>query len=433
MNDTIHDTPAEDRSTSRALVPVDPAVASDAPVEQASAPVPVVRVPGPPDTNPAMVYLAAKASAAGRRGLVRSLGRAAEILTGGLRLQRLVVDWREVGYQHVAALRAVLLEQAAANPPTIKPATINHTLAAVRGTMREAFNLGQIDADTLARINGVKNVKATRLPAGRHLEAGEIIRLFDACGDTPVGARDAAMLALLYGCGLRRSEAVAVQLADYDAGAVTIRHGKGDKERVVYCQPAGQAAVDAWIARRGSWPGALLCPLVKGGHVEQRAMTPQAVLMRLRFLAKRAKVKQFSPHDLRRTFVGAMLAAGADISSVQQLAGHAAVSTTARYDRRPEDDAKRKAAALLPLPYSRRRSCRWRTSPRRRRTRNPRPTHQVEATAASEPGERGTRGRRARPRPVRYHRRLRLDPSPYAGWPTGRRRPMVSLSTAVAF
>ena len=343
MNDTIHDTPAEERATCRALVPVDPA-ASDAPVVQASAPVPVMRGPGPSDTNPAMVYLAAKASAAGRRGLERSLARAAEILTGGLASSALVVNWAEVRYQHVMALSAVLQEQLA-------PATCNHTLAAVRGTMREAFNLGLIDADTLARISGVKNVKATRLPTGRHLEAGEIIRLFDACGDTPVGARDAAMLALLYGCGLRRSEAVAVQLADYDAGAVTIRHGKGDRERVVYCQPAGQEAVDAWIVRRGRWPGALLCPLVKGGHVEQRAMTAQAVLMRLRFLARRAKVKQFSPHDLRRTFVGAMLAAGADISSVQQLAGHAAVSTTARYDRRPED-AKRKAAALLPLPYS---------------------------------------------------------------------------------
>ncbi|MDE0229264.1 MAG: tyrosine-type recombinase/integrase, partial [Spirochaetaceae bacterium] len=270
MNDTIHDTPAEDRPTCRALVPVEPAANDAPPVEQASASVPVVRAPGPHDTNPAMVYLANKASAAGRRGLVRSLDRAAEILTGGLSKSALTVNWAEVRYQHVAALRAVLLEQAAANPPTIKAATINHTLAAVRGTMREAFNLRQIDADTLARINNVKNVKATRLPAGRHLDAGEIIRLFYACGDTPVGARDAAMLALLYGCGLRRSEAVAVQLADYDAGAVTIRHGKGDKERMVYCQPAGKEAVDAWIARRGPWPGALLCPLVKGGHVKQR-------------------------------------------------------------------------------------------------------------------------------------------------------------------
>ena len=342
MNDTTHDPPPE----SRALVPVDPGATTGAaaPVPQPAAPVPVVTVPGPPDTNPAAVYLAAKASAAGRRGLVRSLGRAAEILTGGLASNALVVNWPEVRYQHVQALRAVLMEQAAA-------ATVNHVLAAVRGTMREAFNLGQIDADTLTRITAVKNVPGSRLPAGRHLEAGEIIRLFDACGDTPVGARDAAMLVLLYGCGLRRSEAVAVQLADYDAGAVTIRHGKGDKERVVYCPPAGAEAVDAWIARRGQWPGALLCPLVKGGHVQQRAMTAQAVMMRMRFLARHAKVKQFSPHDLRRTFVGELLNNGADLSSVQQLAGHASSSTTQRYDRRPED-AKRKTAALLPLPYS---------------------------------------------------------------------------------
>ena len=325
-------------SESRALVPV--AESSE------RALVPVVNVPVPPDQNPALVYLKGKVSEVGRRGLARSLNRAAEILTGGLTTSGLLVAWSEVGYQHIAALRAVLTEQG-----DLKPATINHTLAAVRGTMREAFNLGQINAETLARVTAAKNVQATRLPAGRHLQPGEIVRLFDACGDTPVGARDSALLSLLYGCGLRRSEAVAVQLDDYDAGAVTIRHGKGDKERVVYCQPAGQAAVDAWIARRGSWPGALLAPLVKGGHVEQRAMTPQGVLMRLRFLAKRAKVKQFSPHDLRRTFVGALLAAGADISSIQQLAGHAAVSTTARYDLRGSE-AKRKAAALLPLPFA---------------------------------------------------------------------------------
>ena len=324
-----------------ALLPeIGPAAAVPEPTE----PVPVVRVPGPLDTNPAAVYLS-KASAAGRRGLVRSLDRAAEILTGGLATSGLAVNWPEVKYQHVAALSSVLKESG------IKPATTNHTLAAVRGTMREAWRLGQIDAEALARITDVKNVSGDRLPAGRHLSPGEIIRLFDACGDTPVGARDAAMLALLYGCGLRRSEAVAIQLADYDAGAVTVRHGKGDKEREVFCQPAGQQAVDAWIERRGPWPGALLSPLIKGGHVEQRSMTTQAVLMRLRFLAKRANVKRFTPHDLRRTFVGAMLEAGADIASVQQLAGHAAASTTARYDRRPAD-ARRKAAALLPLPYT---------------------------------------------------------------------------------
>ena len=74
-------------------------------------------------------------------------------------------------------------------------------LAAVRGTLKEAWRLGQIDAETLARASDVPNVKAAMLPAGRHVDMGEVTALFRACGDAPVGARDAAMLALLYGCG----------------------------------------------------------------------------------------------------------------------------------------------------------------------------------------------------------------------------------------
>ena len=306
--------------------------------------VPVVVVPDRLDRNPAAVYLAGRASAVGRRGLQRSLDRAAEILTGGLATSALTVDWAAVRYQHVAALRAVLIDDDA------KPATVNHVLAAVRGTIKEAWRLGLIDAEVLARVTDVPNVKVSTLPAGRHVDAGEVAALFRACGDAPVGARDSAMLALLYGCGLRRSEAVAVQLADYDAGKVTIHSGKGRKDRNVYPPRGGRDAIEAWVARRGDWPGALLCPVRKGGHVQQRAMSDQAVLMRLRYLATRAGVKALTPHDLRRSFVGSLLDAGADISSVQALAGHSSTDTTTRYDRRPED-AKRNAAELLHVPF----------------------------------------------------------------------------------
>ena len=202
------------------------------------------------------------------------------------------------------------------------------------------------------RVADVEGVKSRRLPAGRHVESGEIRQLFAACGSDPAGARDAAMLALLYGGGLRRSEAVTLQLADYDAtaGTLTVRHGKGDAARQVYATNGGKDAIDAWLQVRGHHAGALLVPVGKGGRVADRPMTPQAVMMRLRTVAERAGVRRFTPHDLRRSFVGELLDAGADVSSVQQLAGHANVSTTQRYDRRGEH-AKRRAAELLHVPY----------------------------------------------------------------------------------
>ena len=308
-------------------------------------PVPIVTAPPRLDQNPAAIYLNGKPSAVGRRGLRRSLERAAEILTSGLTTDALAVHWAEVRYQHVMALKAVLLDQDA------KPATINHVLAAVRGVIRDAWRLGLIDAETKERIVDIKSVSASTLPAGRHVGVGEIRRLFEICGASLVGARDAAMLALLYGCGLRRSEAVALTLADYREGAVTVRTGKGRKERIVYSANGGRAAIDAWIRVRGAWDGALLAPVAKGGRIQQRAMTAQAVMLRLQFLGKRAGIENLSPHDLRRSFVGELLDAGADISSVQQLAGHSSVTTTARYDRRGER-AKQRTAELLHVPYT---------------------------------------------------------------------------------
>jgi integrase/recombinase XerD len=200
----------------------------------------------------------------------------------------------------------------------------------------------------------VPAVKGHTLPRGRAVEAGELRSLFRACAEDAsiAGRRDAALLAVLYGAGLRRSEAAALNVADYNAqtGELKILGAKGNKDRLAYVTNGARAALDAWLAMRGTDAGKLFVPINKGGRVTMRAMTDQAIYGMLVKRAADAGIPHFSPHDLRRSFVGDMLDAGADVSLVQQLAGHANVTTTLRYDRRPEH-AKRKAAELLHVPF----------------------------------------------------------------------------------
>jgi site-specific recombinase XerD len=210
-----------------------------------------------------------------------------------------------------------------------------------------------MDAETFQRSSDVTCIKAETLPRGRALSPGEIAALMRACTDDtgPAGHRDAALVAVLYGAGLRRSEAVGLDLADYNAetGELVIR-GKGRKDRLGYATNGAGDALADWIAVRGAEPGALFCHVNKAGRVVARTLTDQAVLHVLRKRAEEAAVARFSPHDMRRTFISDLLDAGADIATAQHLAGHASVQTTARYDRRGEI-TKRRAAELLHVPY----------------------------------------------------------------------------------
>jgi integrase len=148
---------------------------------------------------------------------------------------------------------------------------------------------------------------------------------------------------------------VALELSDFDTltGKLTIRSGKGRKDRTVYATNGTHAALSDWLTIRGNTPGALFTPVNKAGKVTIATMTSQAVYNMLKKRAVQAGVKDFSPHDFRRTFVGDLLDRGVDIVTVQKLAGHASPTTTGRYDRRPEE-AKRQAAAKLHFPYSKR-------------------------------------------------------------------------------
>jgi len=303
----------------------------------------LVRTP-PPDLaqHPAAVYLARLAPRS-RRTMKGSLQVVAALVGGDFE----TLDWSALRYMHTQAIRAQLQDGCT-------PATANRHLAALRGVLKEAWRLGHMNAEDYHRARDLPGIKSETLPRGRALDIGELRALFVQCATNggAGGARDAALLAIGYGGGLRRSELVALDLDDYrDEGELRVLYGKGRKQRLVYLSNGARAAVDAWILIRGDEPGALLVPVKKGGAVDLRRMGEQSILDTLRRRARQAGVAEFSPHDLRRTYISHMLDNGADIATVRQLAGHSSVETTARYDRRGER-TKQQASELLLVPYA---------------------------------------------------------------------------------
>jgi integrase len=168
---------------------------------------------------------------------------------------------------------------------------------------------------------------------------------------SPGGVRDAAIIGLLYTCGLRSADLVALNRGDFEpeTGKLLVREGKGRKQRNVYVQGGARRALDDWTAVSGEVVP-LFVPVLKGGKITRRRMSAQTIYDMLKKRARQAGVREFSPHDLRRTFVGDMLDRGVDIATVANIAGHASVDTTRRYDRRPEE-TKKNAAGKLHFPY----------------------------------------------------------------------------------
>lgn len=310
--------------------------------------------------NAAEVYLRSLSSRNSERTMRGDLEHIAGLLGGTLE----TFPWGRLTYGMAMGIRVRLQEQVSAR--TGKPlsrATISRKLSALRGVAKEAWALGQMPDNTLLRIREQVKVNMPsnkdRAPAGRYVPSGEIRALLDMCANegTPASARDGAILALAVGNGPRRAEIVSLDLADvseredgtgYD---VTIRHGKGDKARVMFVDNGAARHLARWLRIRGPEPGALFWAGRKGGHVTGRGMSAQAVRDLLARRCEQAGIRPASPHDLRRTFASDLLDGGTDINTVRRMMGHADVSTTAKYDRRGER-AQRKAAASLSVPYS---------------------------------------------------------------------------------
>lgn len=235
--------------------------------------------PVPLTLHPAGVYLSGL-SEGSRRTICYSLNTIASLLTGG-ECDALTLDWSKLRYRHTAAVRVALLEK-------LVPVTANKMLSALRRVLQEAYRLDLMSADDYHRAVGFPNIEATSEPRGRSLTTSEIAVLMQTCAsDSLMDIRDAAIIAILRGTGMRRSELVKLEMADFNAaeGEFVVRKGKRGKSRRVYLPQEAIAYVERWLEMRGTESGPLFCRIRRGEHLHPGQMHSDSIW---RMLQKRA-------------------------------------------------------------------------------------------------------------------------------------------------
>jgi integrase/recombinase XerC len=209
---------------------------------------------------------------------------------------------------------------------TKQKSSIGRKLAAVRSFFRFLLRRGIVAKNPAELIATPK--KELRLPF--HLDIDQTTTLMEAPDDGQKYAlRDRAILELLYSSGLRVSELTGLNIAELDlAGGMVRVTGKGGKERIVPVGSRALAAVRDYLEERGidAANGALFLN-TRGGRINRRSVARivDAHVMRI------AAFKRISPHTLRHTFATHMLEGGADLRAIQELLGHASLSTTQKY------------------------------------------------------------------------------------------------------
>jgi integrase/recombinase XerC len=208
--------------------------------------------------------------------------------------------------------------------------SIARKLSAVRSFLGQAVREGRIEN------NPARGIPTPKIP--RHLPntltVDEMFNLLEGIEDElPAGARDRALLELTYAAGLRVSEVVSLDVDDIDLSAQVLRVlGKGNKERMLPFGDKAAAALQRWLERsselraKGAAPEAIFLNL-RGGRLTDRSVR-RILDRRLQEVAIHAHM---SPHALRHSFATHMLGSGADLRAIQELLGHASLSTTQRY------------------------------------------------------------------------------------------------------
>lgn len=214
--------------------------------------------------------------------------------------------------------------------------TINQQLAAVRRLAHEAADAGLLSPDLAAGIGRVKGVKQLGHRLGNWLSLEQSSEVLSrARGDSVREKRDHAMLALLFGCGLRRSELVGLEMSDVQTRqghwAIVDLVGKGGHIRTVPIPQWAKQALDEWTMVAAVRDGRIFRAVSRMGKVWGDGISQNVVWYVVKACCEKAGLERIAPHDLRRTCAKLCHSSGGELEQIQFLLGHASVLTTERY------------------------------------------------------------------------------------------------------
>jgi integrase/recombinase XerC len=229
--------------------------------------------------------------------------------------------WGDVDSYHIRAFASWCHRRGLA------PRSIQRRMSALRSFFRFLLREGKVESNPAADVPSPKLPK--RLP--KTLDVDQIARLLEIDGDSPLALRDRAIMELFYSSGMRLAELVGLKVTDLDLAEGSVRVlGKGSKTRILPVGSKAREAIRAWLGARSDFPGHDLDALFLSRRGQ--ALSARAVQARLREWSRRIGLATgVNPHLLRHSFATHLLESSGDLRSVQELLGHADISTTQIY------------------------------------------------------------------------------------------------------
>ncbi|MDR2714208.1 MAG: tyrosine recombinase XerD [Coriobacteriales bacterium] len=247
------------------------------------------------------------------------------------------LDWQSSsGIKHISAIQHqdIIDYLSCLRELGFAPASIERLIASIKGFHRFMVREGYVADDPTATIRTPKTTR--KLPDT--LSIAQIASILDQAFDpTPAGARDKALLEVLYGCGLRVSEAAGLDLSRvlFEEGYLRVL-GKGSKERIVPLAGSAETALKSYLfaERAKLHPKNVLAPADGSAvflSVRGRRLTRDAIFKIVVRAGERVDIANLHPHSLRHSFATHLLEGGADLRTIQEMLGHADISTTQIY------------------------------------------------------------------------------------------------------